>query len=319
MNDSVSQTLKQLVAQYGNDLCTNRQKLEGLLRDLCGQHRREVNVLVAAVREGVAEQLLNASGKAVDPFLADRLVQRLQEEAGMQHGFAVWGVTAWAEALGKELSKKSASAPSQMIEIQCPNCGKTGKVPAEKIGQQVRCSCGHVFVAQPVSKVENRIEGQVRTSPPPPAPQVKTVEYAGFWRRAAAAIIDTVILWVIGSIGGGVVGAIIGGMMGASGASRESIFSTCGVVGYIVRCVLGWLYFTMLESSEKQATYGKMALGIVVTDLQGQRISFAIANGRYWGKIVSGIILCIGFIMAGYTEKKQALHDTMAGCLVVMK
>ena len=80
-----------------------------------------------------------------------------------------------------------------------------------------------------------------------------------------------------------------------------------------------WLYFTLLESSLKQATLGKLALGIIVTDLNIKRISFGIANGRYWGKIVSAIILLIGFIMAGLTKKKQALHDIMAGTLVVKK
>jgi uncharacterized RDD family membrane protein YckC len=74
-----------------------------------------------------------------------------------------------------------------------------------------------------------------------------------------------------------------------------------------------------MESSSKQATLGKMALGIIVTDLEGQRISFGKATGRHFSKIVSGIILYIGFIMVAFTEKKQGLHDMMAGCLVVVK
>ena len=83
--------------------------------------------------------------------------------------------------------------------------------------------------------------------------------------------------------------------------------------------IVGWLYFALMESSVNQATLGKMALGIKVTDLDGNRISFGRATGRYFGKIVSGMILYIGFIMAGFTEKKQALHDIMASCLVVNK
>ncbi|PIU61543.1 MAG: hypothetical protein COS84_11160 [Armatimonadetes bacterium CG07_land_8_20_14_0_80_40_9] len=58
---------------------------------------------------------------------------------------------------------------------------------------------------------------------------------------------------------------------------------------------------------------------MVVTDLNGNRVSFGRANGRYWSKIVSGIILAIGFVMAGFTERKQALHDIIAGCLVLKK
>jgi uncharacterized RDD family membrane protein YckC len=73
----------------------------------------------------------------------------------------------------------------------------------------------------------------------------------------------------------------------------------------------------LMESSAKQATVGKMALGLVVTDLNGNRITFARATGRYFGKALSSLILHIGYLMAGFTPKKQALHDIIAECLVV--
>jgi len=79
----------------------------------------------------------------------------------------------------------------------------------------------------------------------------------------------------------------------------------------------GWLYFALMESSAWQATLGKRAVGIKVTDMEGGRISFGRATGRHFGKFVSALIFYIGFIMAGFTEKRQALHDIMAGCLVV--
>jgi uncharacterized RDD family membrane protein YckC len=79
------------------------------------------------------------------------------------------------------------------------------------------------------------------------------------------------------------------------------------------------LYFPVLECSSLQATPGKLALGIKVTDMQGNRIGFGRALGRNLAKIISAIILYIGFIMAGFTQKKQALHDMIAGCLVVAK
>jgi uncharacterized RDD family membrane protein YckC len=81
--------------------------------------------------------------------------------------------------------------------------------------------------------------------------------------------------------------------------------------------ILNWLYFSLLESSPKQATVGKLALGIVVTDLKGNKISFARASARYWSKFVSTAIIGIGFIMAGFTSKKQALHDIIAETLVI--
>lgn len=80
-----------------------------------------------------------------------------------------------------------------------------------------------------------------------------------------------------------------------------------------------WLYHTLMESSRYQATLGKLAMGSIVTDLNGQRISFGRANGRFFGKWVSGAIFNIGFLMAAFTEKKQALHDILASTLVIQK
>jgi len=79
------------------------------------------------------------------------------------------------------------------------------------------------------------------------------------------------------------------------------------------------LYYALMESSEKQATVGKLAMGIKVTDMQGNRLSFGQATGRHFAKIISGLTLLIGYIMAGFTEKKQALHDIIVNCLVVKK
>ena len=88
----------------------------------------------------------------------------------------------------------------------------------------------------------------------------------------------------------------------------------------VVVLVLSWLYFAGMESSEHQGTLGKMALGLVVTDMNGLRISFARASGRFFAKIITGLVpLYIGYIMAGFTEKKQALHDMIASCLVLRR
>jgi uncharacterized RDD family membrane protein YckC len=87
----------------------------------------------------------------------------------------------------------------------------------------------------------------------------------------------------------------------------------------LLRLMLNWLYFSLLESSAWQATLGKKALGLEVTDLDGNRISFGRATGRFFAKFISSIILGVGYIMAGFTEKKQALHDILAGTLVIRK
>jgi Tfp pilus assembly protein PilE len=78
-----------------------------------------------------------------------------------------------------------------------------------------------------------------------------------------------------------------------------------------------WLYFALMHSSARQATLGKMAFGIKVTDLAGERVSFLRATGRYFATWVSSILLAVGFLMAGLTARKQALHDMIAGTLVV--
>jgi uncharacterized RDD family membrane protein YckC len=91
------------------------------------------------------------------------------------------------------------------------------------------------------------------------------------------------------------------------------------MVGGLLGLVVGWLYFALQESSTAQATLGKRALGIKVTDANGRRIGFGRATGRFFGKILSGLVFAIGFMLAGWTERKQALHDFLAGTLVVFR
>jgi uncharacterized RDD family membrane protein YckC len=135
------------------------------------------------------------------------------------------------------------------------------------------------------------------------------VVYAGFWRRFVAAFIDGIILLVGLIIGDFILGAIVGTGPGTPFAGLSFALS----IG------LGIVYYVTQESGSHQATFGKRALGIVVTDLNGNRISNGRAIGRYFGKFLSGLILLIGYLMAAFTEKKQALHDMMAGTLVVVK
>ena len=140
------------------------------------------------------------------------------------------------------------------------------------------------------------------------------MEYAGFWRRGAAIIIDTFLFMIVQVLLSVV---LIGGVV-ATGSSEEA----AGVVVFLINLamiVVMWLYFALMESSKIQGTLGKMMVGIVVTDLDGNRIGFGKASGRYFGKIVSSIILMIGYVMAAFTERRQALHDIMAGCLVIRK
>ncbi|MBM4406123.1 MAG: RDD family protein [Chloroflexi bacterium] len=94
-------------------------------------------------------------------------------------------------------------------------------------------------------------------------------------------------------------------------------FTKLDAVARLIAFFGGWLYYALMESSPRKATLGKMALGIAVTDYDGKQITFAKATGRYFGKLISVVILLIGYLMVAWTEKKQGLHDIMAGTLVV--
>ncbi len=164
----------------------------------------------------------------------------------------------------------------------------------------------------------------------PLAENLEHAGYAGFWLRVAAYIIDRIIIDIPLLPFSFVVGVIYGiaemqhdphppmGFLNKDGSLNVSfcIFELCMV---LFALVVNWLYFSLQESSSAQATVGKRLLKLKVTDLSGNRISFGHATGRYFGKILSGITLGFGFMMAGFTEYKQALHDMLAGTLVVKK
>ena len=139
------------------------------------------------------------------------------------------------------------------------------------------------------------------------------MEYAGFWRRFAAYLIDYLVI-----LGGALaLGFVIGFVAGASGS--EDVEGGWLVAIYVTTFVGYYLYYALMESSSNQATVGKIALGLKVTDIQGGRISFWRALGRTFAKILSALILFIGFIMAAFTDRKQALHDKVAHTLVVKR
>lgn len=144
--------------------------------------------------------------------------------------------------------------------------------------------------------------------------------YAGFWRRVVAWILDVLIVgavhWLLVlSLGTWLL--VPWAMLGGVHDLRVAELFDAGLQP--IGIVIMWLYFALCESSGWQATPGKLALGLQVTDVFGQRIGFGRATGRYFGKYVSALILGIGFLLAGWTARKQALHDFMAGCCVVRK
>ena len=150
-------------------------------------------------------------------------------------------------------------------------------------------------------------------------PARKSIVYAGFWFRAAAYFLDTATLAFV--LGATVLGPILrNNHVGPSVQDAWKFYtgdSPQATALLLLIQLISWLYFAAFESSQWQATPGKKVLGLRVTDLEGKRLGFIRASGRYFGKILSSLLFGIGFLMAGFTEKKQALHDMLAGCLVL--
>ena len=164
-------------------------------------------------------------------------------------------------------------------------------------------------------------------APPLLAPTLPS-PYAGFWLRVVAHLIDDLLLGIgigilvllgVAMVGIDSIRSMVEGMNGEDFQMPAPIISAILLVSF-ASIVLVWIYNAAMESSRHQGTLGKMALGLIVTDSQGRPIGFAHATGRYFAKIITGLIpLGIGYAMAGFTEKKQALHDMIAGCLVLRK
>jgi uncharacterized RDD family membrane protein YckC len=195
-------------------------------------------------------------------------------------------------------------------------CSRCGNPAPEGASFCPRCgaalSAGGSAVPAP-SVAPMPAPGEAPAQAPPPlgtAPSTTAMGslYAGFWRRFCAAFVDGIILAIAGAF---LDLAFRVSIVEPDWTGSKTWFSC------IVKLVLGWLYSALFESSARQGTLGQQLLDIRVTDLQGRRISFARATGRHFGQIVSVLILCVGYIMIALTEKKQALHDMMAGCLLV--
>lgn len=133
--------------------------------------------------------------------------------------------------------------------------------------------------------------------------------YASPWKRLAALAMDVILL----NLAIFILFYLIGSFVSPHVAASEEFGSRINGIGFL----LSWMYFAFMESSDKQATIGKSLMGLIVTDENGDRVTFARATGRFWGRFISVMIIFIGFIMAFFTQKRQTLHDIMAGCFVL--
>jgi len=196
-------------------------------------------------------------------------------------------------------------------------CSKCGVVMAD--GAVFCSACGQTF-STPALAARPMNSQAVAAAP--------SVEYGGFWLRFLAYLIDGAVI----ALGIFVVaiplifltglGTFLSQIHPEEEVGDAGFMLIMGVIFLLatVSLAVTWLYHAWMESSEWQATLGKKALGLVVTDMEGRRVSFGRATGRHFGKIVTNMIPAfIGYIMAGFTERKQALHDMIAGCLILRR
>lgn len=195
-------------------------------------------------------------------------------------------------------------------------CSKCGALMAD--GAMFCSACGQSFSTAAV--IARPMNATAVASP--------RVEYGGFWLRFLAYLIDGAVILIgvcvvaIPLIFLTGLGAFLSEIHPEEDWNESGIWVLIAVFFLFATAslVITWLYHALMESSEWQATVGKKALGLVVTDMEGRRVTFWRATGRHFSKIVTNMVpLLIGYIMAGFTQKKQALHDVIAGCLILQR
>jgi uncharacterized RDD family membrane protein YckC len=200
----------------------------------------------------------------------------------------------------------------------CPKCGKETDASG-KFCQWCGADIESVAARAPIAAAEED-----------DGPEVGI--YAGLGRRFVAFIVDFILVILLGLVTVSGFGLFRGlqnlyfyavqhipadqlTSEGTTGALIGSIVAAYGILLVIVP----WLYFAGFESSRSQATPGKVLMSLVVTDMQGQKPTFARTTLRFFGKFLSTLIVFIGFLMIGFTKKHQGLHDRIAGCLVLLQ
>lgn len=170
---------------------------------------------------------------------------------------------------------------------------------------------GPVYVPQstPLPDVIPAIHG-LSALPPRPA-------FAGFWLRAVAYLMDTILVsLVLGLIASFYPSTFI---KFPDAATSLTSLPQLTPIAFAITMTATWFYYTLFEASVWQATPGKRVMRLYVADLNGQRVTFARAAARNFAKIISSLTFLVGYLVAGFTEKKQALHDILASCLVLRR
>lgn len=143
----------------------------------------------------------------------------------------------------------------------------------------------------------------------PTSIDVSAMQYAGFWRRAASLLLDMLFISIL-VIPVGFVFGLLG---------EDKLEGALLVLFWLSIIALVYLYYTLQESGPKQATWGKQIMGLVVSDMQGKKISFGKASARYFARGLSQLPLHLGYVLMLFTERKQTLHDKLSGSVVLYR
>ena len=143
--------------------------------------------------------------------------------------------------------------------------------------------------------------------------------YVGFWRRVLAAIIDTIMMTAIMAAVIVAVMPLLGVTLFEAGVDAETGIVTWFIALQLLPWAITFVYEGVMQASPLQAYVGKMAVGAIVTDVDGARLGYGRSFLRAICKVPSAITFAIGFLMVAFTPRKQGLHDVMAGTLVVKK
>jgi uncharacterized RDD family membrane protein YckC len=209
----------------------------------------------------------------------------------------------WTEGMAGWQSYGEAGAPGDQSPVRalapvevCSECGQA--FPAEDViryGNSAVCAeCKPVFLQK------------LREGAAVPAGLV----YGGFWIRAAALLIDTMILWVVNFV----LAILLLTLAGSPGEDDPQMILQIAI--FMMQVLAGMVYEVWFLGGFG-ATPGKMACRLKVVTAEGERISYLLAFGRYLAKILSGLLLGIGYLLAAFDEEKRTLHDRICHTRVV--
>jgi serine/threonine protein kinase len=320
-----------LRTQFNSGIPWNPNQVSALLRDilevLAFVHQHNVihrdikpdNIIIrrqdhkiVLIDFGAVKQInpqINSQGKITSPTLAVGTQGYMPMEQ-VQGTPALCSDVYAVGMIGIEALTGIHASQIQMNNSQDVWCNKAPQVSNEfaaVLDKMVCFDTGDRYQSASEALIDVRNLITTAPPPPPPPPPPDTEKYAGFSMRLVADIIDKTIL---------IVASIICDFITQAPTNDDAEFLGRILGAYIV---LGFVYCPVMDSSNWQGTLGKKLLGISVTDINGNKLTFEQATKRHSSKLLSYLTLFIGFSLAGWTKRKQALHDKICKTLVVRK